>query len=451
MNRHQLNPDTINELMVNAKLLLDKGKVLLAFDDDRMLAKYFSQNKIENTLENRVACVEMIGTTRQLDQYCSGIILNEELSEQTINNKTIPEFIANQNIMVGIKANKGMITLLNSYNESYTTGLDTLKNNLLTLYTRGCRFANWKALFKVQTEMELSENIIRINAHSMAIYASICQECRLVPIIEIKVIDEGHHEIYQTYEITVLALSHIYRELKRFGVHLEATLLRMNMVTPGGEVQNSQMAPLTITLCTLKALSQCVPVAVPGIIFTNGGFTNDTAINLLNYINKRRTKETPWIMTGAFNQMSAIKKWAGKKEFVESAQNELINELQNCSKATLGMLSNLLSNEPIQLASKPVPPSDNLIRTPPCVSKSMSNTINEISKSSILNQESDLGKMQQMTKVTATSESKSKSSNVKNIQKTNNSPANSQTPNSEREIHVNVKLTYAMATKKKSN
>lgn len=442
MNRYRLNPDIINELMINAKLLMTNGKVLLAFDDERILAEYFSQNKIENTLENRIACLEMICSARQLDQYCSGIILNEELSEQTIHNKTVPEFIANQNIMAGIKANKGMNTLLNSYNESYTTGLDTLKNDLIKLYTNGCRFANWKALFKVQTELELSENIIRINAHSIAIYASICQECRLVPIIEIKVIDEGHHEIYQTYEITVLALSHIYRELRRFGVHLEATLLRMNMITPGGEVQNSQMTPSTIILCTLKALSQCVPVAVPGIIFTNGGFTNDTAIRLVDYINKRRTNETPWIMTGVFNQISAIKKWAGKKELVESAQNELINQLQNCSKAALGMLNKSLSNEPIQLTSKSV---NNLIV--PSISKS---TINEISKSSILTLESDLSADQLTTNQSGpNSRSKTKTSKLTNTSKmAANSPTKIQTPNSGREIHVNVKLTYAMVAKK---
>lgn len=68
----------------------------------------------------------------------------------------------------------------------------------------------------------------------MARYASICQQNGLVPIVEPEILPDGDHDLERCQKITETVLSYVYRALNDHHVYLEGTLLKPNMVTPGG-------------------------------------------------------------------------------------------------------------------------------------------------------------------------------------------------------------------------
>jgi fructose-bisphosphate aldolase class 1 len=99
---------------------------------------------LENTEVNRQAYRQLLCTTPGLGEYVSGAILFEEtLYQSTTDGKLMVDCLKEQNIVPGIKVDKGLVPLAGSNNESWCQGLDGLASRTAAYYKQGARFDKW--------------------------------------------------------------------------------------------------------------------------------------------------------------------------------------------------------------------------------------------------------------------------------------------------------------------
>ena len=105
---------------------------------------------VENTEENRRAYRELLVTTPGIGEYISGAILFEEtLYQSTRDGKKFTDVLKSQNIMPGIKVDKGLVPMSNSNNESWCQGLDGLAQRCSEYYKQGARFSKWRSVISI--------------------------------------------------------------------------------------------------------------------------------------------------------------------------------------------------------------------------------------------------------------------------------------------------------------
>jgi len=248
------------------------------------------------------------------------------------------EIMKKRGVLPGIKVDKGTVPLARSEGELATQGLDDLHKRCQEYYKQGARFAKWRAVLKI-TDSCPSELSIIETAHTLARYASICQENGLVPIVEPEILMDGNHTIQKCEYVTERVLSAVYKALADHRVLLEGSLLKPNMVTPGHEHPDfATISPADVARYTVTALQRTVPAAVPGITFLSGGQAEEQATQNLNAMNKLATKK-PWSLTFSFGralQDSCLKNWKGDKANVPAAQKAWYSRARANHLAALG-------------------------------------------------------------------------------------------------------------------
>ncbi|KAB5534964.1 hypothetical protein DKX38_018050 [Salix brachista] len=326
-----------DELIRTAKYIATPGKGILAADESTgTIGKRFSSINVENIESNRQALRELLFTYGKALPYLSGVILFEEtLYQKTSDGKPFVEVLQENNVIPGIKVDKGVVELAGTDGETTTQGFDSLGARCQQYYKAGARFAKWRAVLKIGPT-EPSEFSIQQNAQGLARYAIICQENGLVPIVEPEILTDGAHDIQKCAAVTETVLAAVYKALNDHHVLLEGTLLKPNMVTPGSD--SPKVTPEAIAEFTVTALRRTVPPAVPGIVFLSGGQSEEEATLNLNAMNKLKVLK-PWTLSFSFGralQKSTLKTWAGKKENVEKAQEVFLVRCRANSDATLG-------------------------------------------------------------------------------------------------------------------
>ncbi|CAJ1971540.1 unnamed protein product [Sphenostylis stenocarpa] len=326
-----------DELIKNAKYIATPGKGILAADESTgTIGKRLASINVENIEANRQALRELLFTSPNALQYLSGVILFEEtLYQKTSDGKPFVEVLEENNVIPGIKVDKGVVELAGTNGETTTQGFDSLGTRCQQYYKAGARFAKWRAVLKIGPN-EPSELSIQQNAQGLARYAIICQENGLVPIVEPEILTDGAHDIAKCAAVTETVLAAVYKALNDQHVLLEGTLLKPNMVTPGSD--SPKVAPEVIAEYTVQALRRTVPAAVPGIVFLSGGQSEEEATLNLNAMNKLEVLK-PWTLSFSFGralQQSTLKTWGGKKENVAKAQEAFLARCKANSEATLG-------------------------------------------------------------------------------------------------------------------
>ncbi|PIN17320.1 Fructose-biphosphate aldolase [Handroanthus impetiginosus] len=325
------------ELIKTAKYIATPGKGILAADESTgTIGKRLASINVENIESNRQALRELLFTSPSALSFLSGVILFEEtLYQKTSDGKPFVEVLQENNVIPGIKVDKGTVELAGTNGETTTQGFDSLGTRCQQYYKAGARFAKWRAVLKIGPT-EPSELSIQQNAQGLARYAIICQENGLVPIVEPEVLTDGDHDIKICAAVTERVLAAVYKALNDHHVLLEGTLLKPNMVTPGSD--SPKVPPEGIAEYTVAALRRTVPPAVPGIVFLSGGQSEKEATVNLNAMNKLDVLK-PWTLSFSFGralQQSTLKTWAGKKENVEKAQAAFLARCKANSEATLG-------------------------------------------------------------------------------------------------------------------
>ncbi|KAL4618497.1 hypothetical protein ACB092_06G014900 [Castanea dentata] len=328
------------ELIKNARYIATPGKGILAADESTgTIGKRLASINVENIESNRQALRELLFTSPNALPYLSGVILFEEtLYQKTSDGKPFVEVLQENNVIPGIKVDKGTVELAGTNGETTTQGFDSLGTRCQQYYKAGARFAKWRAVLKIGPN-EPSELSIQQNAQGLARYAIICQENGLVPIVEPEILTDGAHDIKKCAAATEIVLAAVYKALNEQHVLLEGTLLKPNMVTPGSD--SPKVTPEVIAEYTVTALRRTVPAAVPGIVFLSGGQSEEEATLNLNAMNRLEVLK-PWTLSFSFGralQQSTLKTWAGKKGNVGKAQEVFLVRCKANSEATLGKYS----------------------------------------------------------------------------------------------------------------
>ena len=203
-----------NELSDTMNVLLQQGKGILAADESNAtIAKRFANIGLENTPENRCKYRLLLANTPNLNDYISGVILYEEtFSNKNADGISVPQLLAEQNIIPGIKIDKGLRTLANTADEKYTIGLDDLAERLEIYKQQGARFAKWRNVYSISEESPSMAAIVT-GADILARYAATCQSMGIVPIVEPEVLMDGNHSIEECATASQMVLHELFNAL----------------------------------------------------------------------------------------------------------------------------------------------------------------------------------------------------------------------------------------------
>ncbi|CDJ50145.1 Fructose-bisphosphate aldolase, related [Eimeria brunetti] len=326
------------ELIATAKALTAPGKGLLAADESTgTIGKRFASIGVENTESNRAFYRGLLFTTKGLGSCCSGAILFEEtLYQKSPEGEPMTQLLQRENIIPGIKVDKGLEELPWTEGETATMGLQGLAERCKKYYQAGARFAKWRAVLQIdRAKGKPSPRALGEVAYGLARYASICQSQRLVPIVEPEILTDGAHDIGVCAAVTEQVLARVFYELQQQGVLLEGALLKPNMVTPGA--QGPPASPQEIAKYTVETLRRTVPPALAGVMFLSGGQSEEEATLNLNAMNAMGPH--PWALSFSYGralQASCLKAWGGKPENKAKAQQELLQRAKANSEAQLG-------------------------------------------------------------------------------------------------------------------
>jgi len=197
----------------------------------------------------------------------------------------------------------------------------------------GARFAKWRAVITIGNGIP-SSGCIEANAEFLALYASLCQEAGLVPIVEPEVLMDGDHSMERCEEVTTDVLRIVFEKLSEQRVMLEGMLLKPNMVVPGLKCPHQESIE-EVADATVRCLLRTVPAAVPGIAFLSGGQSGELAAARLSAMNARFQTHLPWALAFSFAraiQEPAMHIWHGEDANVPAAQQALLHRAR-CSKA----------------------------------------------------------------------------------------------------------------------
>ena len=304
-----------------AKQMVAKGKGILAADESTgTMEKRLKSVNIECTESNRLNFRETLFSSGSMKTSISGVILfDETLRQKSSGGMPIPELIKKSGSIPGIKVDKGAKLLAGSDKEKITEGLDGLRGRMEEYYKLGARFAKWRAVYSISSKHP-SLQCIKSNAHSLARYAAIVQEAKMVPIVEPEVLMDGDHTIDKCYDVTSKVLEECYKELSIHGVNLKGTVLKPNMILPGASCKQKATTD-EIAKKTLECLKKNMPSEVPGVAFLSGGQSELEATKNLNQINK--INDTSFNFTFSYGralQQSALKTWAKSMQDTKKIQ-----------------------------------------------------------------------------------------------------------------------------------
>ena len=311
----------MSEIENIAKQMVAKGKGILAADESTgTMTKRLASVNVESNAENRLKFRSTLFSADSMKSYISGVILYDEtIRQKTSSGKTVPELIKSFESIPGIKVDTGAKILAGSPEEKITEGLDGLRERLTEYYKLGARFTKWRAVYNISNQYP-SELAIVANAHSLARYAALVQEAKMVPIVEPEVLMDGDHDINKCYEVTSKVLKECYKQLEFHKINLKGTVLKPNMILSGNKSKSKNGAQ-EIAKMTIKCLKENVPKDVPGIAFLSGGQTEVEATQNLNEINK--INDTNFLISFSYGralQQSALKHWGKNIEDLKNTQ-----------------------------------------------------------------------------------------------------------------------------------
>ncbi len=335
----------MSELNKIALKILSDGKGILAADESTAtMTKRLESVKVQSNEHNRLIFRKTLFSSESMKSCIGGVILYDETINQISESKSIPEIIINNGAIPGIKVDTGAKPLAGSIDEKITEGLDGLRERLEMYYKLGARFTKWRGVYSI-SKKNPSKLCIHSNAHALARYSSLVQECGMVPIVEPELLMNGNHSATLCFDKTSEIIKKCFEELIIHKVDLKGVILKPNMILDGtnneSKITNEEVADLT-----LKCLKDSVPQEVPGIAFLSGGQSEIEATENLNLINKKNN--TKFIMTYSYGralQQSALKYWSKNIQDIKGTQEIFNHRAKMCTLAAKGEWSKELEKK----------------------------------------------------------------------------------------------------------
>jgi len=343
-----MNNTALNKL---ATALVSPGKGILAADESiGTIEKRFRDHEIENTEENRRNYRALLFSAKGAAEFISGVILHDEtIRQKSSDGTTLIELLQNQGIIPGIKVDQGAKDLAGCQGEKVTEGLDGLRDRLKEYYELGARFAKWRAVITIDNGIP-TDTCLHANAQALGRYAALCQEQKIVPIVEPEILMDGSHSIERCFEVTERTLHYVFNALYTNHVLLEGILLKPNMIISGSACQQQADARKTADM-TLKCFHRVVPAAVPGIVFLSGGQSEEQATSHLNAINSENA-HPPWELSFSFGralQTTALSRWQGQSKNTLAGSQAFVRRAQLNSMARYGKYQSKRESETEEL------------------------------------------------------------------------------------------------------
>ena len=336
----------MTELNNIALKILKNGKGILAADESTgTMTKRLESVNVPSTPENRLLFRETLFSSSAMTECIGGVILYDEtIKQESSKKKKIAELISEMGSAPGIKVDTGAKTLAGSPDEKITEGLDGLRERLKEYYKLGAKFTKWRGVYTISKNYP-SKLSIHSNAHALARYSALVQECNMVPIVEPEVLMDGEHSAKDCYEKTSEVIKKCFEELILHKVDLKGIILKPNMILAGNKSKN-KISNDEVAKLTLECLKNSVPSEVPGIAFLSGGQSELEATENLNLINKHNN--TNFIMSYSYGralQQSALKFWSKDIKNVEGTQNIFNHRAKMNTLAAQGNWSKELENQ----------------------------------------------------------------------------------------------------------
>jgi len=336
----------MSELNKIALKILSNGKGILAADESNAtMTKRLEAVNVESTPQNRLLFRETLLSSESMKDCIGGVILYDETINQISKiGKSIPELVSASGAVPGIKVDTGAKNLANCPEEKITEGLDGLRERLKKYYELGARFTKWRGVYSI-SENYPSKIAIHSNAHALARYSALVQECEMVPIVEPEVLMDGDHSAEDCLNKTSEVIKKCFEELIFHKIDLSGIILKPNMILAGNNSKN-KISNEEIAEKTLQCLKNSVPSEVPGIAFLSGGQSEIEATENLNLINKKNN--TNFIMTYSYGralQQSALKYWSTDTNNIVGTQNIFNHRARMCTLAAQGKWTSELENK----------------------------------------------------------------------------------------------------------
>ena len=325
--------------------ILKNGKGILAADESTgTMTKRLNGVNVPSTPENRLLFRETLFSASSMKECIGGVILYDETIKQISSKKNkIPELISGMGSVPGIKVDTGAKILANSPDEKITEGLDGLRERLKEYHKLGAKFTKWRGVYIITKDFPSSLSM-QSNAHALARYSALVQECNMVPIVEPEVLMDGDHSAKECYEKTSQVIKKCFEELILHKVDLKGIILKPNMILSGND-SNEKISGEEVAKLTLKCLKNSVPSEVPGIAFLSGGQSEIEATENLNLISKHNN--TNFIMSYSYGralQQSALKFWSQDINDIEGTQKVFNHRAKMNTLAAQGKWSKNLEN-----------------------------------------------------------------------------------------------------------
>ena len=335
----------MSELNSIALKILSNGKGILAADESTAtMTKRLDSVSIPSTPENRLSFRETLFSSSSMSECIGGVILYDEtIKQQASNKKNIPDLLQSVSSIPGIKVDTGAKSLAGSSSEKITEGLDGLRDRLKEYYKLGARFTKWRGVYNI-TKDHPSKLAIHSNAHALARYAALVQECNMVPIVEPEVLMDGNHSAEDCFKKTSEVIKKCFEELILHKIDLTGVILKPNMILAGSE-SNNKINGDEVAKLTVECLKSSVPSEVPGVAFLSGGQSEIESTENLNLINK--VNNTNFIMSYSYGralQQSALKHWAKDINDIEGTQKVFNHRAKMNTLAAQGKWSRELEN-----------------------------------------------------------------------------------------------------------
>ena len=322
-----------------AQAMVAPGKGILAADESSgTIKKRFDAINVESTEENRRDYREMLFRTEEaMKEHISGVILFDETIRQKAKDGTpLVDLIKRTGTIPGIKVDAGAKPMAGFPGETVTEGLDGLGGRLAEYYGLGARFAKWRAVIDIAEGIPTTA-CIEANAEALARYAALCQQEKIVPIVEPEVLMDGAHTAERCLEVTEATLRAVFNRLALHNVKLEGTILKPNMIVSGKKCA-TQASVEEVAEKTIACFKRVVPAAIPGIVFLSGGQSDEAATAHLSAMNA--IGGLPWKMSFSYGralQAAPQKAWGGKAENLPAAQKAFLHRARMNGLAAQGL------------------------------------------------------------------------------------------------------------------
>jgi len=335
----------MSELNKIALKILENGKGILAADESTgTMTKRLQNVNVESTPENRILFRETLFSSKSMSKCIGGVILYDEtIKQKTKDGKKIPELLSESGSISGIKVDTGAKQMAGSSDEKITEGLDGLRDRLKEYSKLGAKFTKWRGVYNISNNHP-SKLSIHANAHALARYAALVQECNMVPIVEPEVLMDGSHSADECFNKTSAVIKKCFEELILHNTDLTGIILKPNMILAGTKCKN-QISNEETAKQTIKCLKDSVPSEVPGVAFLSGGQSEIQATENLNLINK--FNNTNFVMSYSYGralQQSALKHWSKNINDINGTQKVFDHRATMCTLAAKGKWSKELEN-----------------------------------------------------------------------------------------------------------